>query len=133
MFYIETLKLYDSSLKKFIALFASGGVSNPRILLYKISTTLYIQYRVSGQSDVLMLKTDMNFSTTNKICFTINNNTLKLFVNGVLSGSATIVQGDPIEDLDLVENVNDIGHFISQIITFSTALTDAECTTLTTV
>jgi hypothetical protein len=136
--FIEANNLGKSGLTRFAALFPTGGLQNPRILLYSNNTInnyfLQLQYRVTGQSNVTINSityTSIRF----KAAFVLNGNKMSLFVNGIKIQDQTIVQGDPINVLHGMSDfgsLSDNNHTVQQFIVFTTPLTDAECIELTT-
>ena len=63
----------------------------------------------------------------------LNDTQLTLFHNGSKIGEKTIVKGGDIEWLTLAESSSsDSGYKLSELLSFPTALTDAECIALTT-
>jgi hypothetical protein len=118
-------------------LFDASVASNPRVLLYLAENSgnhrVLAQYRVSGQADVLT-DTGYDFAIGDriKIAIRLDGTSFDLFVNGVKQSTATIVQGDPIEVLRLMDVSADLGHFFNDFQVFSSSLSDAECIALTT-
>jgi hypothetical protein len=118
-------------------LFDASVADNPRVLLYFAENSgnhkVLAQYRVSGQSDVLT-DTGYDFAIGDriKIAIRLDGTSFDLFVNGVKQSTATIVQGDPIEVLRLMDVSADLGHFFNDFQVFSSSLSDAECIALTT-
>ena len=118
-------------------LYDASASSNPRVLIYLAENSgshkVLAQYRVSGQSDVY---TDTGYDFTVgdriKIATRLDGTSLDLFVNGVKQSTETIVQGDPIEVLRLMDVNSDLGHFFNDFQVFSSSLSDAECIALTT-
>jgi hypothetical protein len=118
-------------------LYDSSVASNPRVLLYLTENSgnhrVVVQYRVSGPADVTIATGyDYDFGDRIKMAMRLDGTSLDLFVNGVKQSTATIVQGDPIEVLRLMDVNADLGHFFNDFQVFSSSLSDAECIALTT-
>jgi hypothetical protein len=118
-------------------LYDSSVASNPRVLLYLTENSgnhrVVVQYRVSGPADVTIATGyDYDFGDRIKMAMRLDGTSLDLFVNGVKQSTATIVQGDPIEVLRLMDVNADLGHFFNDFQVFSSSLSDAECIGLTT-
>ena len=118
-------------------LYDSSVASNPRVLLYLTENSgnhrVIVQYRVSGQADVSTATGyDYDIGDRVKMAMRLDDTSLDLFVNGVKQSTATIVQGDPIEVLRLMDVNADLGHFFNDFQVFSSSLSDPECIALTT-
>ena len=133
----STFKKQQSSNTRFVTLLDAAIASNPRILLFTSNLTsthsLLLQYRVSGETDVtLATGSTFSYGDNFKAAVTISGTSLSLFVDGVKIGEETIVQGDDIEVIDLAGLATDMSHNAKQFVIFPTALSDADCITLTT-
>ena len=117
---------------RFVTLFPNGGANNPRVLLYGNMSNALVQYRVTGQADQ-SITSPYNRDEVNKIAIRISGTSLTMFHNGEEVNTITIVQGDDLEYLSLAESAaTDSGYLLNQLLSFPTALSDAECITLTT-
>ena len=130
--YIETKKIFnDNSLKRIVSLFADNKVANPRVLLYAISTSIFLQYRVSGQSDIVIPISGVDLDAVNKFAIVLNDTSLSLYHNGSLIQTITIVKGLNFEEFYLGENAEN-GYSLKQTLIFPESLSQADAETLTT-
>jgi len=126
----------SSTNTRFVTLYNAAINNNPRVLLFTSNSSsnysILIQYRVSGQSDVLITTgSSFNYGDNFKAVVKLNNTSISLFIDGVKIGEQTIVQGDDIETIDLAGLAQDISHTAKQFLIFPTALSTADCEILT--
>ena len=127
-----TKVISDNNVIRFVTLFSAGGAANPRVLLYANASSILVQYRVTGQSDIT-ITSSYTQADRNKVSVRLNGTKLALFHNGVKTQEVDIVQGGGIEYLSVAENSStDSGYLLGQLLSFPTSLTDAECIALTT-
>ena len=130
--YIETKNIAaDNTLKRLVSLYADNKAANPRVLLYAISTTIFLQYRVTGQSDVLISLSSVDLDAVNKFAIVLNDTNISLYHNGSLFQNTTIVKGLNFEEFYIAEN-RENGYSLNQVLIFPESLSQADAETLTT-
>ena len=118
----------------------SDGTSNNaiRVFYYQDSGTTFFRKNVNGVQTTIFSTGDINKSELNKIAIKYNSTNFDIFSNGVKLSTNLDSNSFPINTLSEVNFANADGVAnsfngkVNQLLTFNTALSDADCITLTT-
>ena len=118
----------------------SDGTSNNaiRVFYYQDSGTTFFRKNVNGAQTTIFSTGDINKSELNKIAVKYNSTNFDIFSNGVKLSTNLDSNSFPINTLSEVNFTNADGVAnsfngkVNQLLTFNTALSDADCIALTT-
>ena len=121
---------------RWIASYDSARSNSDRILVYAVNSSsgynMYVQYKKTGASNVeILIGSSLSYGTTYKLAVVFDGTEMTAFLDGVKGTTKTIVESDNYAKFDITDVVGENGVF-KKLIAFDSALTDAECVTLTT-
>jgi len=136
--YFEVAGFENDLSSRYISI--SDGTSNNaiRVFYYQDSGTTFFRKNVNGVQTTIFSTNDINKSELNKIAIKYNSTNFDIFSNGVKLSTNLDSNSFSINTLSEVNFANGDGvnnpfnGKVNQLLTFNTALSDADCITLTT-
>jgi len=136
--YFEVAGFENDLSNRYISI-SDGTLNNTiRVFYYLDLGTTFFRKNVNGVQTTIFSTSDINKSERNKIAIKYNSTNFDIFSNGVKLSTNLDSNSFPINTLSEVNFANADGFVssfngkVNQLLTFNTALSDAECIALTT-
>ena len=136
--YFEVAGFENDLSNRYISI-SDGTLNNTiRVFYYLDLGTTFFRKNVNGVQTTIFTTGDINKSERNKIAIKYNSTNFDIFSNGVKLSTNLDSNSFPINTLSEVNFANADGVAnsfngkVNQLLTFNTALSDADCITLTT-